>query len=107
MCSMDVPEIADLEGLAPRELAAVLAELDGARRRLEAAIAEAVGIAERTVAYGEDGHASVSGWAKATCNWSSSETKTIVQCARLLHAIPEARAAAHSGSIGVATAHSL
>ena len=72
MCSIDVPEVADLEGLAPRELASVLAALDGARRRLDAAIAETVGIAERTVAYAEDGHASISGWAKATCNWSSS-----------------------------------
>ncbi|MBK5334018.1 MAG: hypothetical protein JJD93_18725, partial [Ilumatobacteraceae bacterium] len=77
MCSIDVPERADLEGLAPRELAAVLAEMDGARRRIEAAIAGIVSIAERTVAYAEDGHASVTGWAKATCNWSSSETKTI------------------------------
>ena len=53
-------------------------------------IAEMVGVAERTAAYAEDGHASVSGWAKATCNWSSGETRTMVQTARLLHAIPEA-----------------
>ena len=107
MCSIDVPEVADLEGLAPRELASALVSLDGARRRLDAVIAEAVGIAERTVAYAEDGHASVSGWAKATCNWSSSETKTIVQTARLLHAIPQAGAAAHAGALGVAQAHLL
>ena len=107
MCSIDVPERADLEGLAPRELAAVLASLDGARRRLEAAIAETVSIAERSVAYAEDGHASVSGWAKATCNWSSGETKTIVQTARLLHAIPEARTAAHAGVLGLAQSHLL
>jgi Domain of unknown function (DUF222) len=102
MCSIDLPELADLEGLAPRELASALAEFDRARRQLDALIAEAVGIADRTVAYAEDGHASISGWAKATCNWSSSETKTIVRTARLLHAIPEASAAAHAGSLGVA-----
>ncbi len=39
-------------------------------------IAETVGVAERTVAYVEDGHASVSGWAKAACNWSGGETKS-------------------------------
>ena len=107
MCSIDVPEVADLDGLAPRALASLLADTDGARRRLEAMIAEMVGVAERTGAYAEDGHASVSGWAKATCNWSSGETKTMVQTARLLHAIPEARAAAHAGELGLAQAHVL
>ena len=107
MCSIDLPELADLEGLDARQLASSLAEVDSARRRLETLLAEMVGLAERTVAYAEDGHASVTGWAKATCNWSSSETKTIVQTARLLHAIPEASAAAHVGSLGVAQAHLL
>ena len=107
MCTIDLPELADLEGLAPRELASVLAQMDLARRRLEAAIAETVGIAERTVAYAEDGHASISGWAKATCNWSTGETKTIVQCSQLLHAIPEASAASHAGSLGLAQSHLL
>jgi PAS domain-containing protein len=88
-------------------LASVLAELDGGRRRLEALIAGTVSMAERTVAYAEDCHASVSGWAKATCNWSSGETKTIVQTGRLLHAIPEARAAAHAGVLGLAQSHLL
>ncbi len=100
--SIDLPELADLDGLGPRQLASVLAETDGARRRLEAMIAELVGVAERTGAYAEDGHASVSGWAKATCNWSTGETKTILQTARLLHAIPEARGAAHAGALGLA-----
>jgi hypothetical protein len=42
----------------------------------------------------------VSGWAKAACSWSAGETKAVVQCARLLHAIPVARDAAHAGSAG-------
>jgi PAS domain-containing protein len=107
MCSIDVPELADLDGLGPRQLAALLAAADGARRRIDAIIAEMVGVAERSVAYAEDGHASVSGWAKATCNWSSAETKTMVQTARLLHAVPEARRAAHDGLLGVAQAQLL
>jgi Domain of unknown function (DUF222) len=107
MCSIVLPELAEFEGLDPRQLATVLAELDDGRRRLEALIAQTVGIAERTAAYAEDGHASVTGWAKATCNWSSSETKTFVQCARLLHAIPEASAAAHAGVLGVAQSRLL
>lgn len=107
MCSIDLPELADLDGLGPRELALLLAETDGVRRRIEAIIAEMVGAGERSGAFVEDGHASVSGWAKATCNWSSGETKTMVQTARLLHAIPEARSAAHEGVLGLAQSRLL
>ena len=102
MCSIDVPEAADLQGLGPRQWAVVLADLDQTRRRVEALIVEAVGVAERTVAYAQDGHASVSGWVKATCNWSGPESKTMVQCARLLHASSVVRVAAHAGRPGVA-----
>ncbi len=77
---MEVPDVGDLEGLGPRELERALHELDLARRQIEALIAETVGVAERTVAYAEDGHASVSGWLRATCNWSSGETKAFTQC---------------------------
>ena len=102
MSSIVVPEVADLEGLDPRALGRVLLELDGVRRRVEALIAETVGVAERTVAYAEDGHASVTGWVRATCNLSAVDTKAIVQCSRLLHAVPEVRVAAHAGMLGVA-----
>ena len=107
MSSIEVPGVADLEGLGPRELARVLVELDGVRRRVDAVIAEAIGVAERTVAYAEDGHASVSGWARATCNWSKADATAMVQCSRLLHAIPEIRFAAHAGTLGVSQARLL
>ena len=102
MCSIDVPEVADLQDLGPRELAAALVGLDRVRRRVEALIGEAVGVAERSVAYAEDGHASVTGFVKATCNTSGSETKAMVQCSRLLAASPEVRVAALAGQLGVA-----
>jgi Domain of unknown function (DUF222) len=101
MCSVELPELDDLEGLGARDLERTLVELDSVRRRVDAAIAEAVGVAERTVAYVEDGHASVSGWVKAACNYSSGEARAVVQTARLLHEIPEARQAAHAGKVGV------
>lgn len=101
MVSIEVPEVADLDGSGPRELGRMLALLDGVRRRVEASIAEVVGVADRTVAYGEDGYASVTGWVKATCNLSSTDTKSIVQCSRLLHAVPEVRVAGHAGRLGV------
>ncbi len=100
MSSFELPEVADLEGLGADKLERMLVECDVAKRRVEAMIAEIVGVAERTVAYADDGHASVSGWVKATCNYSAGETKAVVQSARLLHAVPEAREAAHSASVG-------
>ena len=81
MSSIDLPELADLQDLAPRELASVLTDLDMVRRRVDAMIAETVGIAERSAAYAEDGHASVTGWVKAICNYSGGETKAVVQSA--------------------------
>jgi Domain of unknown function (DUF222) len=101
MRSFQVPELDDLEGLGSRDLERMLVDVDAAQRRLEAMRAEIVGVAERTVAYVEDGHASVSGWVKATCNYSSGETRAVVQSARLLHEIPAARSAAHAGEVGV------
>jgi hypothetical protein len=102
MRSVVVPELEDLEGLSPRQLERVLIELDMVRRQVDAMVAEIVGVAERTVAYVEDGHASVTGWVKATCNWSGGEAKATAQTARLLHALPEVREAAHSGALGLA-----
>jgi Domain of unknown function (DUF222) len=107
MCSIQLPELADLDGLAPRQLAVVLAELDGVRRQVDALIAETVGVADRTAAYAEDGHATVSGWATATYNWSRSDARAAVQCSRLLHAIPEVRAAAHAATLGGAQVRML
>ena len=94
-------------GWGADKLELLLVECDAVRRRAEAMIAEIVGVAERTVAYVEDGHASVSGWAKAACNWSGGETKAVVQTARLFHAVPEARSAVHAGLLGVAQARLL
>jgi hypothetical protein len=102
MSSVVVPELADIEAMSPSQLETALRDLDMIRRTIETLIAETVGVADRTVAYVVDGHSTVSGWLRATCNTSNSDTRAVVQCSRLLHAIPEARAAAHSGSLGVA-----
>jgi hypothetical protein len=100
MRSIELPDLADLEGLSARQLERTFVEVDRIRRRSEAMLAEIVGVADRTVAYVEDGHASVSGWVKATGNCSGGEAKALVQTGRLLHEIPEIRAAAHAASVG-------
>jgi hypothetical protein len=69
MCPIDVPEAAEFEGLAAG--VGVVVGRDRCRppaTLFEAAIAEMVGAAERTGAYAEDGHASVSGWVRAKAN---------------------------------------
>ena len=101
MSSINLPELADLQDLAPRQLTQVLTDLDMVKRRVDAMIAEAVGVADRSAAYAEDGHASVTGWLKATCNYSGGETKAVLQTARLLHTVDDARTAAHAGTVGV------
>ena len=98
---VELPEVADLQWLGADKLERMLVDCDAVRRRVEAMIAEIVGAAERTVAYADDGHGSVSGWVKSTCNYSCGETKAVIQTGRLLHAIREARDAAHSASVGV------
>jgi hypothetical protein len=102
MSSVVIPELADIEAMSPSQLETTLRELDMIRRKVETAMAETVGVADRTVAYVVDGHSTVSAWLRATCNTSNSDTKAVVQCSRLLHAIPQARTAAHAGSLGVA-----
>lgn len=107
MRSIQIPELDDLDGVPARDLEALPRNLDRARRQLDASIAETVGAAERTSAYVEDGHASVHGWVKAACNWSRGEARAITQTARLLHAVPEVRTAAHAGTLGVPQARLL
>ncbi|HEY7625652.1 MAG TPA: DUF222 domain-containing protein, partial [Ilumatobacteraceae bacterium] len=101
MSSIVLPEVSDLEGLGPRELEAVLRDLDVARRRVEGLIAETIGEAERSRAYREDGHRSVFAWVRATCNWSYGTAKTRVQTARLFDACQRVRAAAANAELGV------
>jgi hypothetical protein len=99
--SIDLPEVAELHGLGARELEAALRQVDLVRRRAETLAAEIVGEAERSRAFREDGHRSVFGWARATCNWSHGTAKVAVQTARLLDACAQVRRAAGEGSLGV------
>ncbi len=102
MRSCQLPDVEDLDGLESPELERLYRQVDLVCRQAEAARAEIAGAVERSAAYAEDGHASIAGWLRATANHSNSEARTITQEARLLHQIPEARVAAHAGSVGVA-----
>ncbi|HSB85173.1 MAG TPA: hypothetical protein VLD86_02635, partial [Ilumatobacteraceae bacterium] len=94
MSSLDLPEVADLAGLGARDLEAALRQVDMVRRRAETLAAEIVGLVERSGGFGDDGHRSVFGWARAACNWSAGTARAALQTAHLLQASEQVRAAA-------------
>ena len=71
MCSIEVPELADLEGLGARQLERTLREVDTIRRRVKRCLPRSSASPNARWPTREDGHASVSGWVKATCNSSA------------------------------------
>ncbi|HEY7625787.1 MAG TPA: DUF222 domain-containing protein, partial [Ilumatobacteraceae bacterium] len=107
MGSIELPEVSDVRGLGPRQLEAVLRQVDMVRRQAEVLAAEIIAEAERSRAYREDGHRSVFAWARATCNWSHGTARSKVQTARLLEACHRVRAAAANAELGVDQLHVL
>ena len=95
---------ADSEG---RELAAALLALELERRRIEAEMAVLIACADESGVFVEDGHATVTAWAQATCNWSPAETKARTRLARLDGRMPSVVPALRCGRIGVAQAMEL
>ena len=75
------------------------------RRQLEAehAIAEA----ERRSLHTADGHRSMNGYLRATCNTSTTEATRRRRLARLVDTVPGAGHRLHDGSIGVGQADLL
>ncbi|HEY7626381.1 MAG TPA: DUF222 domain-containing protein [Ilumatobacteraceae bacterium] len=101
MSSLELPEVADLQGLGARDLETVLRDLDTARRQIEMLVAETVCVAETTGVYRDDGHKSVFAWVRAVCNWSIATSRAAVQTARIVHEVPQLREAARAGVVGV------
>ena len=74
----------EIAAMSATDLAALAQELDGQRRRIEAALATLVQQVDLTGAYVGDGHRSVKAWGRATCNWSGGEAARFVKAGRLL-----------------------
>ena len=66
-----------------------------------------LGQADESGAFVEDGHATVTAWAQATCNWSPAEAKARTRLARLDGRMPSVVPALRCGRIGVAQAMEL
>ncbi len=84
-----------------------LLALDLQRRRVEADMALLLGQADEAGVFLEDGHASMTAWAQATCNWSPTEARARTRLARLDHQLPTVLPALAAGRIGVAQAFEL
>ena len=104
MAVMESELRADSEG---RELASALVALEGERRRIEGEMAVLIACADESGAFVEDGHATVTAWAQATCNWSPAEAKARTRLARLDGRMPSVVPALRCGRIGVAQAMEL
>jgi hypothetical protein len=102
-----VSELRDVNDLADRELDAALVALDRDRRRIDGELARVIARAEETGQFAADGHATVTAWAEATCNWSPAEARAYTRLARLGQELPATLEALGRGDVGVAQAAAL
>ncbi|MGB0114766.1 MAG: DUF222 domain-containing protein [Ilumatobacteraceae bacterium] len=101
MDRIEVPTPADVAGLSGADLDRALAEVESARRRLEAAYLAVLDRSDATKRYADDGHASVRGWASALTDTAPAETQRRLQSMRALRELPSVAGALAAGTIGV------
>lgn len=97
--------ISGLVGAPDAAVDARIRELELQRRAVEAELALTVAVADARGIHHADGHRSMAGYLRATCNWSSGEVARFRGAARLLdhhEAVGEAWASGHIGSAQVA-----
>jgi len=93
--------------LTAAEAEARFAELEGERRRLEAAMSELVHAVDRSGVYRQDGHGSTTAWCRATGRWATRDATVRLRTGELLAGIPVVARAMGAGRLGVAQAHEL
>jgi hypothetical protein len=77
------------------------------RRRVEAELALTIATAERRGAFLADGHRTMKGYLRATCNWSNSEVAVQRRLAHAADHVPGLAEALHAGRIGVPQASAV
>jgi len=87
-------------GLGDADLDATIRELERARRGVEARLAGAVAVAEQRRLHLMDGHRSMKGYLRATCNWPSAEAGRWRSIATGVNWMPEVGDAWLAGRIG-------
>jgi hypothetical protein len=97
-------QIAELRGA---HIDRTLWEMERARRRLDAAIADVTGLADRTAHFMLDGHRTVKAWAMAVTNCSPAEALSRDRKSRLMRQWPELAEQYRNAEVGVAQVHEL
>ena len=97
-----LPTTEELAELPVADLRAALAQVERVRRQAEALLAEATHVVARRHLHRADGHRRVTAWGRAEFNWSPTEALRISRNGAAMAAMPQLRAAAHEGTIGVA-----
>jgi hypothetical protein len=96
-----------IEGLGVRDLAARLAEVERAIRKLEAVAVSIVASADRREVFREDGHASVRGWVKASLRVADRTVAQRVRTAKLCTAVGQVHDRLAAGELGIDQAREL
>ena len=99
--------VVELAGASEAELDERIRALELQRRRVEAELALTVAAAERRKVYLADGHRSMKGYLRATCNWSNADVAAHRRLASATDCVPGLVEALHSGRIGIAQAAAI
>ncbi len=101
-----VDQLADeLVDCAGADLDDRLRSLELLHRKVEAELALTIARSDATGLYDVDGHRSMKGYLRATCNWSNGEVAVRRRLARAGDHVPGLAEALHTGYIGVAQAN--
>ncbi len=99
--------VEQLGNLDHTDLDASIRTLELQRRALDAQLAAAVTAAEQSLLFTVDGHHSMKGYLRATCNWSNTDVARFRRLATLLDDLPSVGEALLAGRIGIAQATEL
>lgn len=103
-----VDEVAgELFDATDNELDERVRALELLRRRVEAEMAMTVATVEQRRLYLAEGHRSMKGYLRATCNWSNPDVAAGCRLAKAADAVPGLGDALHTGRIGVAQAAAI
>jgi hypothetical protein len=103
-----IEQVADeLVDATEAELDARIRRLEVERRRIDAELAVTVAAAERRKVYLTDGHRTMKGYLRATCNWSNADVAVQRRLANATDHVPGLAEALHTGRIGIAQAAAI
>ncbi|MGA7757104.1 MAG: HNH endonuclease signature motif containing protein [Ilumatobacteraceae bacterium] len=103
-----IDQVADeLIDATEAELDERIRSLELLRRRVDAELAVTVAAAERRRVFLADGHRTMKGYLRATCNWSNADIAGERRLAKATDHVPGLAEALHSGRVGTAQAAAI